>query len=62
MPGGIKDKLIELAEGVIAELNLNDDMDTFYEVQEFIMDNWDFEVTVSELVKEYVKKHPELKK
>jgi len=53
----IKDQLIEMAEGVIKKLELKGDMDMFYEVQDFIVNNWDVEANVTDMARQYRQEH-----
>ena len=54
----MKNQMIELAEGIISELELDTSMETFYGVSNFVMDNWEGCCTsLPDIVREYKKIH-----
>ena len=57
----MKDRMLEIAEGIIHDFDLPDDMDTFYAIEDFIMENWEGPNTsITELGNLFIKKHPEM--
>jgi len=55
--GRVSERMIELAEAVITTCNLDDSMDTFYAVQEWLIDNTNIEDSIWTVVGAYKKAH-----